>query len=99
MADEVIPFGKYKGQAIAQVVQDRNYTEWLTAQSWFKERYANLYTVIVNTAGEPAETPEHNRLQARFLDPDFRARFMSLVCKQPIEKASNRIFRLFSWTR
>jgi len=37
-------------------------------QAWFRERYGNVYTLIVNNFAEPSETPEHNALQARFLD-------------------------------
>ena len=32
------------------------------------KRYGNVYTLIVNNFTEPSETPEHNALQARFLD-------------------------------
>ncbi len=74
MAGEVIPFGKYKGQPVEVVVQDRQYVEWLTAQPWFRERFANIHTLIVNNFQEPTETPVHNALQARFLDQAFRAR-------------------------
>ncbi len=79
MAGEVIPFGKYKGQPVEVVVQDRQYVEWLTAQPWFRERFANIHTLIVNNFQEPTETPVHNALQARFLDPAFRARFFEVV--------------------
>ena len=79
MAGEVIPFGKYKGQPVDVVVQDRQYVEWLTAQPWFRERFANIHTLIVNNFQEPTETPVHNALQSRFLDPWFRARFFELV--------------------
>lgn len=66
----IIPFGKYKGQPVEVLAQDRQYAEWIMAQPWFRDRYTNLYTVIVNF-GDPAETPEHNRLQARFINPEF----------------------------
>lgn len=79
MTGEIIPFGKYKGQPIEAAVQDRQYVDWLTAQPWFKERFGNLYTLIVNNFQEPAETPAHNALQARFLDLRFCARVLSCV--------------------
>src|SRR5262245_23110071 len=40
-------------------------------QAWFRERYGNVYTLIVNNFSEPSETPEHNALQARFLEDGF----------------------------
>lgn len=79
MSGEIIPFGKYKGQPIEAAVQDRQYVDWLTAQPWFKERFGNLYTLIVNNFQEPTETPAHNALQARFLDLSFCARFLGNV--------------------
>ena len=29
---ELIPFGKYKGQPVEVLAQDKGYVEWLTAQ-------------------------------------------------------------------
>lgn len=76
MAGGVVPFGKYKGQPVEALAQDRQYVDWLTAQPWFKERFGNIYTLIVNNFQEPSETPEHNALQIKFLDPDFCLRFV-----------------------
>jgi uncharacterized protein (DUF3820 family) len=72
----VVPFGKYKGQPLEAMAADTQYLDWLTAQPWFRERYANLYTLVVNNFGEPSETPEHNELQAMFLDDAFCLRFL-----------------------
>jgi hypothetical protein len=68
---QIVPFGKYKGQPIEALANDRGYLDWLTAQAWFRERYAGMYTLIVNNFREPAETPEHNQMQARFLVPQL----------------------------
>jgi hypothetical protein len=83
----IVPFGKYKGQPVEVLAQDRSYLEWLSAQPWFRERYAGIYnTLIVNNFTEAAETPDHNALQVLFLDDDFCLRF--LRCYQPdIEQA------------
>jgi len=56
---ELIPFGKYKGQPVEVMAQDKQYAEWLTAQPWFRDKFAGLYTVIINKFQEPSETPEH----------------------------------------
>jgi len=64
----LIPFGKYKGQPTEILAADPQYMEWLTSQGWVRERFPQLYTLIINNFGETADTPEHNALQARFLD-------------------------------
>ena len=44
----IVPFGKYKGQPVEVLAGDRAYCDWLTGQAWFRERYGNVYTLIVN---------------------------------------------------
>jgi hypothetical protein len=68
---EVIPFGKYKNQPLEVLSQDPQYMEWLTQQDWFKSRYQNIYTLVVNNFGTPQDTPEHNKMVSLFLDDDF----------------------------
>jgi hypothetical protein len=84
MASEVIPFGKYKGQPVEAMAADQQYIEWLMGQSWFRDKYQNIYTLIVNNFAEPSETPEHNALQAMFLDGGVCmsvARDAGVLCK------------------
>lgn len=69
MNTELIPFGKYKGQPVAQLQNDAEYAKWLMQQPWFVERYSGIRTLIVNNFKEEAESPEHNKLQAAFLIP------------------------------
>lgn len=76
MADAIVPFGKYKGQPVEAMAADKQYLDWLTAQPWFREKFQNIYTLVVNNLQEPTETPEHNKLQALFLNEDFRRRFL-----------------------
>jgi uncharacterized protein (DUF3820 family) len=66
----LVPFGKYKGQPLEILRQDPGYLEWLAAQDWFRKQYAWLYSMLVTA---PTETPEHNRYQALFLDETFAA--------------------------
>lgn len=68
MTNNIINFGKYKGQPLEVLQNDKQYTDWLMGQDWFRDRYQGMYTLIVNNFGAPAETPEHNALQALFLD-------------------------------
>ncbi len=85
----LVPFGKYKGQPIEVLVNDRQYLDWLTAQPWFRERHENLYTIIINNFAEPSETPEHNKLQAKFLDNNFCLKCIKLAYTNlPIEKVT-----------
>jgi hypothetical protein len=76
---EVVPFGKYRGQPLEALAQDRQYVEWLIAQPWFREKYGNVYNVVINNFGEPSETPEHNALQARFTDSKFCWAFVRCI--------------------
>lgn len=83
MANEIVPFGKYKGKPVETLRADRDYADWLTAQPWFRERFTGLFQIIVNNFGEPSETPEHNRLQARFLDDGFCRALLVALKWQP----------------
>jgi hypothetical protein len=67
----VVPFGKYKGQAVEVMAADREYCDWLSAQPWFRDRFRDVYNVVINYGAEPQDTPEHNALQAMFLDDEF----------------------------
>lgn len=81
MADKpnIIPFGKYKGQPIEVLSQDPQYLEWLQSQDWFKQRYGNINTLIINNFREPSDTPEHNKMQAMFTDKKFIGKFITHV--------------------
>lgn len=72
--NEIVPFGKYKGQPLEVIAHDREYCEWLLTQAWFVEKFPQIHTVVINNFGEPSETPEHNALQMRLLDDEFRAK-------------------------
>ena len=75
----LIPFGKYKDQPVEVLAQDRQYVELLTAQPWFRDKFAGLYTVIINNFQEASETPEHNALQVLFLEDEWCARFFGVL--------------------
>lgn len=71
MTNHAIPFGKYKDQPVEVLAGDRPYLEWLLAQSWFKNRYSELFTIVINNFQEPADTPEHNAMQIQFLNDRY----------------------------
>ena len=64
----LVPFGKHKGQPVEILLADPGYRDWLLAQPWVRDRYPTFHQVIINYGAEPAETPEHNQMQAAFLD-------------------------------
>lgn len=76
MKTSIVPFGKYKGQPIEVMQADRQYTDWLTQQDWFKSRYSQINNIIINNFGAPSETPEHNELVANFTDRMFSIAFI-----------------------
>lgn len=69
--NKTIPFGKYKGQPLSVLQNDKQYLDWVMAQEWFIEKYQSLHTIIINNFGEQSKTPEHNQFQAMFLDMNF----------------------------
>lgn len=73
----IVPFGKHKGKPIEALIADQDYVSWLQQQSWFRERYGNIYNIVVmGRSKEEEETPEHNKIQTMFLDKKFREKFM-----------------------
>jgi hypothetical protein len=77
--NEIVPFGKYRNQPIEVMLQDRSYVEWLCGQDWFRNKFVNIYNIAINDQ-EPTETPEHNKIQAMFLDDDFCKNFALIFC-------------------
>jgi hypothetical protein len=71
----IVPFGKYRGKPIEAMLQDPSYCEWFMSQPEMRQKYQNVYQVIINNFGEPSETPESNEMQAKFLSADFRQKF------------------------
>jgi hypothetical protein len=77
----ILPFGKHKGERIDEVMRvDPGWVEWVMAQPWFRDRHPTLVQVVVNGGAlADADTPEHNRLQALFLDPGMCAAAYRLI--------------------
>jgi hypothetical protein len=42
----IMPFGKYRGCLLADIVADANYTNWLLAQPWFAEKFPEHQSYI-----------------------------------------------------
>lgn len=70
----VLPFGKHKGSTVAELLtKDPQYAEWIVAQGWVAERFAELHAAILSRGATTDDSPEHNAIQVRFLDEAFRA--------------------------
>jgi hypothetical protein len=72
----IVPFGKYKGSDITELLKDRSYVEWARLQAWLPQRYPVIYNVIVGGSpakgkGKKQDSPEHNAMQTRFLNTDL----------------------------
>lgn len=85
MSAELITFGKYKGQPVEVLANDKKYTDWLMAQEWFRTGHVQLYNVIVNNFCEPSDTPEHNRMQADFMKTEVKEKVIRQLFKEPEE--------------
>jgi hypothetical protein len=72
---QIVPFGKYKGQPVEVLASDPQYVEWLLSQNSIKTKYPDIINVIINNFQTPSETPEHNAIQVKFLDDDYRVNF------------------------
>ena len=49
MSAELITFGKYKGQPVEVLANDKKYTDWLMAQEWFRTGHVQLYQIKQST--------------------------------------------------
>ena len=67
---QLVPFGKYRGQPVEVAVADDGYREWTLAQPWVKTEYPVFYQILLTGGPPPEDTPEHNQMQARFLDEE-----------------------------
>jgi len=85
---KLIPFGKYAGQPIEVLRNDPSYVQWLMGKDWFRNRFTAIHTLIVNNFGEPTETPEHNTLQAQFLDDGFCRKLLAKLEWPPVTEGA-----------
>jgi len=81
----IVPFGKYKGQPLEILAQDPGYCEWFLAQDNIKRQFPALCQIVINNFYEPNDTPEHNRLQVRFLDDTF-CTAVEQLCNWKVQK-------------
>lgn len=84
----VLPFGKHKGSTVAELLaRDPAYAEWIVAQGWVAERFAELHAAILSRGAATDDSPEHNAIQVRFLDETFRVACILAVRPKMIHEA------------
>lgn len=77
----IVPFGKYKGQPVTVLSGDPAYCEWLQGQDGIRKKYPSIINLIVNNFSVPQDTPEHNALQAVFVDnEEFIKKLVTVLC-------------------
>jgi len=79
---ELVPFGKYKGQPIAKLLSDSKYCDWLKNQPDMTVKYPIVYNFILGiNPKDDQPTPEHNKLQNKFLDRGFIESLLRFIFK------------------
>ncbi len=70
---ELVPYGKYKDQPLGVLLVHAEYSLWLMGarHAHLRRHHPQLLQWLHKHFGPPASTPEQNRLQNRFLQPDF----------------------------
>lgn len=94
MSTEMVPFGKHKGKPVDALLDDRPYLDWLLAQPWFKEKFGNVYNIVINNGTEPTETPEHNAMQIRFMAEEFRLKFTHAIGLVSVKNTTELAFEV-----
>ena len=81
----IVPFGKYKGKPVTDLLADPKYLEWCKQQSWF-EKYQVVYNICVNQTissnDTNSKTPAHNKLQNMFLRQENIKKLVKLLYPQ-----------------
>lgn len=72
----LIPFGKYKGKNLENLLMDENYIKWLQNQVWVQEKYPIIYNIIHQVNFEDQPSPEHNAMQIKWLDKNYIENFL-----------------------
>ena len=88
----VVPFGKHKGKTVAELLaSDPSYADWVLGQGWVAERFAELHAALVSRGAGADDTPEHNALQARFLDHAFCLSTLKIIARDAVDQARSAI--------
>lgn len=50
MSKNTVPFGKYKGRSLSDLLADQRYARWLTSQEWVKREHDWIYSAAETAA-------------------------------------------------
>ena len=96
----IVPFGKYKGQCITKLLADKQTLEWYKKQPGCLERYPLIHNIVVNqqitSNNQNSKTPEHNKLQNLFLDPENRDKLVKNTFKKSLDEFENKLNSLIN---
>jgi hypothetical protein len=96
----IIPSGKYAGQPATVLFDDISQMEWLKSQPWFDKspKWKPVYNLIVHQSlvqpGSDSKTPEHNKLQNMFYDPNVQRRYIERIFSTHLNKIKDSINKL-----
>jgi hypothetical protein len=77
----IVPFGKYKGKPITELLTDTKYIEWCKQQN-ILDKYPIINNIIVHQTiqtSNNSKTPEHNKIQNMFLQDAFQIKLLSRI--------------------
>lgn len=85
--DQIVSFGKYKGQPLVNLLADTKYVEWCKSQPELLQKFPFLNTIIVNTYNPNAnsKTPAHNLIQNMFLLDDVKNKMFCVLQNIPTD--------------
>lgn len=76
---QIVPFGRYKGKPFEEVLADTSYAQWLAAQDWFQSKFVTFYRLIQERLQLDEDSPEHNAMQLRWMNPILLERLITAV--------------------
>jgi hypothetical protein len=96
----IVSFGKYKGKPVTEFLADTQYVEWCKKQPGMLEKNPTIYNIVVNQQIMPnnknSKTPEHNRLQNLFLNPDNLGKLRKSVFKTYLDNFEIKLNNLIN---
>ena len=61
--EPIVPFGKYKGKPITELLADTSYVNWAKQNGLFEKFTMNINIVQQSVVNQDSPTPEHNKFQ------------------------------------
>jgi len=72
----VFPIGKLKGRNLYELMENEpEKLKWFVNQQFFKEKYSNIYNIIINGSNDIKDSKEHNEIVQMFYDWNFLFKF------------------------